>query len=246
MREQQRILLIEDEILISSGIRRLLAQYGYDCVVVDSGEAAIEQLPDFPPDLVLMDIGLKGKLDGLSTAAIIRQQSKVPIIYISDQSSWNIFQLAKQTGAANYLTKPFSDGELCNAVELALSQAPQLVTLDAGPPPGDRVSDGFFIFAEGAHKKVLFADILFIQADGMYTLLYCTEDRTYRVALSSNNVMLQVNWPGFVKTSKSNYVNIHKVDGIKSDELEVGPYSVTLSKTYKEDFLTRIQKLKQK
>lgn len=243
---KSRILIVEDEILISSGIKHTLAQQGYDCIIVDNGEDAISRFQDFSPHLVLMDIGLKGKLDGLSAAAIIRRQSQVPIVYVSEQSSRSVFELAKETKPANYINKPFSDGELIKAVELALCQPVQATHTEPIPPIGERISDGFFVFKDGEYKKILFADILFIQADGMRTLLYCTTDRTYSIAMSSNHVISQVDWPGFVKTGKSNYVNIHKVDSIRGDELRIEKYSVTLGKTYKEAFLSRIKKLQQK
>ncbi len=240
--QESNILIVEDEVLVSSGIRLTLAQKGYNCIIVNNGEDALNRLHDFLPNLVLMDIGLKGKLDGLSTAAIIRRQSQVPIVYISEQSSRHVFELAKETGPVNFLNKPFSDGELIKAVELALCQ-PVQASQDA--PIGERVSGGIFVYSGDEYKKILFADILLIQAERMCTVLYCTEDRTYTVSLSSNHVISQLDWPGFVKTSKSYYVNIHKVDSIKNDELKLGKYVATLSKTYREEFLARIKKLKQ-
>lgn len=242
---KSRILIVEDEILISSGIKLTLEQLDYDCIMVDNGEDAISRFQSFSPHLVLMDIGLRGKLDGLSTAAIIRRQSQVPIIFISEQNSRQVFELVKETKPLSYINKPFSDAEIIKAVELGLCQIVQPVPLSPAPTIGERVSDGVFVFTDNEHKKILFADILFIQADGMRTILYCTENKTYSVALSSNHVVAQLAWPSLVRTSKSNYVNIHKVEGIRGDELRIKEYTVTLSKTYKEEFLARINKLKQ-
>jgi two-component system, response regulator PdtaR len=241
-----RILIVEDEALISAGIEFTLTQQGCICSIVDNGADAITAIPQFPPDLILMDIGLKGKLDGLSTAAIIRRRSLVPIVFISEHNSRQVFELAKETRPANYISKPFSDAELIKAVELGLCQPVQ----EQGPPaktgsPIERVSDGIFIYTDNEYRKILFTDILFIQSDGMRSFLYCTGGKTYRIAISSNHVVEQLDWAGFVKTSKSSYVNIHKVESIKNDELGVEGYVVTLSKTYREEFLARIKKLKQ-
>lgn len=243
---ENRILIVEDEELISSGMKLTLAKHGYECMVFNNGENAITMFQSFSPHLVLMDIGLKGKLDGLSTAAIMRRHSQVPIVYISEQSSRDVFELARKTQPANYINKPFSDSELIKAVELALCQTVPANDTKSGAPIGERVSDGIFVFTDNEYKKVLFADILFIQAEGMSTILYCTKKRTYRISLSSNHVIAQLDWPVFVRTSKSAYVNIHNVDSVRSDELRLEDYIVTLSKTYREEFLARIKKLKQK
>lgn len=242
---KKSILIVEDEELISSGIKLTLTQYGYECMTVNNGEDAIACLHSFSPDLVLMDIGLGGKLDGLSTAAIMRSQSQLQIIYISAQNTKPVFELAKATRPANYLTKPFSDGELIKAVELAFCQVVPTTHVLPNAPISERVSDGVFVFNEEEYKKVLFSDILIVQAEGMRTVLYCIENKTYIISLSSNHVIAQLDWPGLVRTSKSNYVNIHKVDSIKNDELNLQGYMITLSKTYREEFLSRIKKLKQ-
>jgi CheY-like chemotaxis protein len=243
--ESKKILIVEDESLISAGIKTTLGRQGYDCLAVSSGEDAINQVNNYNPDLILMDIGLAGKLDGLSTAAIIRHTRVLPIVYISEQDNSSVFTLAKETKPNSYITKPFSEGELLKAVELALIHSAVPEKNIHFSPLRDRVEDGIFIYYISEYIKVLFADILYLKADRMNTILYCTRDREYKIALSSNNVALQMACPALVKTNKSTYVNIHKVESIRNDELRIQNKIITLGKTYRDDFLNRIKKIKQ-
>ncbi|MCX6318992.1 MAG: response regulator [Bacteroidetes bacterium] len=240
-----KILIVEDEFIISGAIQSALNKQGYSCLAVNTGEEAISSLNNFNPDLILMDIGLAGKLDGLSTAAIIRHTRSLPIVYISEQDNSSVFAVAKETNPTNYITKPFSDGELLRAVELALTNIVMRENEASPAPMRDRVDDGIFIFYKDEYIKLLFADILYLKAERMNTFIYCTREREYKIALSSNHVVLQMAWPALVKTNKSTYVNIHKVESIRNDELRIQNRIITLSKIYRDDFLSRIKKIRQ-
>lgn len=242
---EKKILIVEDEMILSQSMALTLGRKGYDCKAVATGEEAINMLSHFMPDLVLMDIGLGGKIDGISTAGIIRQRYTVPIIFITEQQNEGVFRHALVTGPHNYLNKPYTDAGLLQTVEIALELPPQRTT-ELPTHFGERVSDGIFVFSCNQYKKVLFRDILFLEADGMATVMHCALNKEYKISLSSNHVVMQLAYPGIVRTSRSYYVNIHQIDSIKNDELMVHNHVVPMSKNYKENVLGRISRITQK
>jgi DNA-binding LytR/AlgR family response regulator len=244
--EAKKILIVEDEILESESMILTLSDIGYECQAVCTGEEAIEVVKANVPDIILMDIGLAGKLDGMSTANIIRRHHSMPIIFITDQANEQVFQQAKGVLPHNFISKPYSDTTLLHAVELALVQTLPLLANNAITPFGERVADGIFVYYGNEYKKVFFTDILYLKASGMSTIMCCSQGKCYKIALSSNNVVEQLAYAGIVKTSRSHYVNIHRVDSIKNDELIVENKPVPLSKNYKADVLKRFNKISQK
>lgn len=115
------ILLVEDEPVIAMDIRRRLEQLGYPRpVTVKTGEEAIQAAPALQPDLILMDIMLGGEMDGIDTAAHIRGELTVPIIYLTAHADPGTLHRAKITEPFGYIMKPFEDRELHTCIEMAL------------------------------------------------------------------------------------------------------------------------------
>ncbi len=115
-----KILIVEDEPVIAIDIKRTLLKSGYEVAsVVRSGEQAVEQVTQDPPDLVLMDIKLPGKIDGIEAAAQIRAIDQVPVVYLTAHSNESLIERSKRTEPYGYLLKPFREKELQATIELA-------------------------------------------------------------------------------------------------------------------------------
>jgi two-component system cell cycle sensor histidine kinase/response regulator CckA len=115
------ILIVEDEALIAEEIQDRLTRLGFYAVGIrDTGEAAIQAAEQLHPDLVLMDIRLKGKLDGIAAADRITQQLHVPVVYLTAHSDDSTLQRAKETAPFGYLLKPFQERDLLVAIEMAI------------------------------------------------------------------------------------------------------------------------------
>jgi PAS domain S-box-containing protein len=116
-----RVLIAEDESLIAEELQDRLNRMGLTvAAVVASGEDAIARARELLPDLVLMDIRLKGHLDGIEAAACLREQFNIPVIYLTAHSDDATINRAKRTGPVGYLLKPFAERELSVTIELAL------------------------------------------------------------------------------------------------------------------------------
>lgn len=116
-----KILIAEDEQIVAKNIEKRLTADGYIVVAsVSTGEEAIEKAKSLTPDIILMDIKLKGKIDGIETADIIRRDFQLPVIFLTSYADEETFQRAKNTEPFGYLIKPFENKELNRVVELAL------------------------------------------------------------------------------------------------------------------------------
>jgi len=116
-----RILVVEDEHIVAMGIKKMLKSLGYQVTgIASSGEDAISKAESTFPDLVLMDIMLKGNIDGIEAAREIIKRFDLPVVYLSAYSDSKILERAKQTGPFGYIVKPFEEKDLHSSIEVAL------------------------------------------------------------------------------------------------------------------------------
>jgi hypothetical protein len=119
--QELRVLIVEDESLIAEELRERLIRHGLSVVdVVDTGERAIQVATQHAPDLVLMDIRLKGRLDGVQAAEAIRRSVQAPVVFLTAHSDQDTLRRAQETEPFGYVLKPFDDRELVVAIEMSL------------------------------------------------------------------------------------------------------------------------------
>ncbi len=117
---QKRLLIVEDERIIAEDIKRTLLQFNYDVIdIISYGERVLERYEELNPDLILMDIMLAGKINGIETASKIKDKHNVPIIYLTAYANEPILNSAKVTEPFGYLIKPFEEHELHATIEMA-------------------------------------------------------------------------------------------------------------------------------
>jgi CheY-like chemotaxis protein len=115
------IMIVEDEVVVAMELEEKLKDMGYQVgAIVASGEAAVSGAEANPPDLILMDIRLQGKVDGIQAARLIRNRHDVPVIYLTAYADDATLNRAKLTDPFGYLIKPFSEKELRTTIEISL------------------------------------------------------------------------------------------------------------------------------
>jgi DNA-binding response OmpR family regulator len=120
---EPRVLIVEDETLIAEELRERLSLLGFSVIAaVDSAEEGIVIATRERPDLVLMDIRLKGEKDGVQAAKEIRQQVDVPIVYLTAYSDRLTVDRAKGTEHDGFILKPFLRRELQSTIEIAMQR----------------------------------------------------------------------------------------------------------------------------
>lgn len=119
-----RIMIVEDEELVGMAIQTHLESVGYAVpLLASSGEEALARFREMEPDLVLMDIHLKGTLSGIETASRVKDSYRVPVIYITAYSDAATLEFAKHTEPYGYIVKPIDERSLEASIEMALHRA---------------------------------------------------------------------------------------------------------------------------
>ncbi len=119
--EKAKILIVEDEIVIAREVENSLQTLGYEVTsIVDTGEKAIKKAESDKPDLILMDIRIKGEMDGIETAKIIRNRFEIPVIFSTAYLDEGRIDRAKITMPFGYVLKPIQERDLKVTIEMAL------------------------------------------------------------------------------------------------------------------------------
>lgn len=131
-RTTPRIMVVEDENIVALDIANGLKRLGYEVVkILSTGEDAIESALNLHPDLILMDIQLKGSIDGIQAAGIIRQKSNIPVIFLTAYADEATIEKAKGSEPYGYLLKPFEESELHTAIEIVLQKHKKVTATEA-------------------------------------------------------------------------------------------------------------------
>ncbi len=118
--EAKKVLIVEDEMIIALLIERMVNNLGHEVVdKVTSGEDAISIAINYDVDIVLMDIRLKGDMDGIETMSRIRQEKSVPVIYISGNSDLFYREKINESDYVEFLSKPITISDLDRSFDLA-------------------------------------------------------------------------------------------------------------------------------
>jgi len=118
-----KVLIVEDDNVILNIARWRLSNLGYEiCGSASTGAEAMDNVAKMQPDIVLMDITLKGEMDGIETAGRIKKNFNIPVIFVSSHTEGEIISRAKAVNPAGFVKKPFDDDSLRIAIELGLKK----------------------------------------------------------------------------------------------------------------------------
>ena len=121
MKESAEILIVEDEWIVAEDIKRSLQHHGYTVSnIIPSGEEALEMVEEKRPDLILMDIMLKGDMDGIEAASQIHSRFDIPVVYLTAYADEKVLHRAKYTEPFGFILKPFEERELNSSIEITL------------------------------------------------------------------------------------------------------------------------------
>jgi DNA-binding LytR/AlgR family response regulator len=238
----KRILIVEDDMIIAANLSMQLTQLGYEVTGIESrGEEAVVHAKVNTPDIILMDIQLKGMLNGIETAKQIQQDIQIPIIYLTANSDELTFNRAKETNPYAFISKPFNKLDLERTIALAIQryekQPPQVTLRET---EAEVLGDRIFVRFNGRLIKILLSNILYIEAERNYCNII-TEENNYMVVSPLKTIEGKLLAGDFVRVHRSFMVNILKLDVVGEDYVEINKKAIPVSKTYKDILLSRIQ-----
>lgn len=225
-----KIGIVEDDLIIARSIGEMLLASGYSV----AGPArryseAIELLEVESPDLLLLDIRISGKMDGIDVAHTIRRSFDLPFIFLTANTDFQTIARAKEVDPAAFLAKPVTKAQLFAAIEIAIasysgkqSPAPQIPTTQS---PGVFVKDG------AAFRRIFFSEILY--AESLDNYLRLVMQGGGEVVMRSTLADFLQEAPGFLQSHRSFAVAADKVEKVQAAEISAGGLRVPLSKTFR-------------
>jgi len=212
-----KVLIVEDEVLISEYLSRHLNNAGIKVTeIVDSGEKALISVHNNVPDIVIMDIELAGKLDGIQTTKQIYKTNILPVIYLTKLSDKATFKKAKLTNPASYLSKPFNQFDIINAIELALYnsscvQEKKDTKQSRSDNPIYLVNNMIFVKdSKNLFIKVAIKDIVFIKAEGSYSSIKTIDD-LLMTSYTLKAINDKIQHPELIRIHRSFMVNVNRI-----------------------------------
>lgn len=214
------ILVVEDESIVAKDIQMCLNKLGYNVIgVYSTGEEAVEVAREKEPDLVMMDIMLKGEMSGIEAADIIRKYNDVPVIFLTAYTDRSTVDKAKETEPYGYIIKPFKEIDIQTAIEIALYKHSReqvvkkerdfyysLVEKQESP-------DMIFVKANQRLVKIRYVDIYFIEALKDYVVIN-TAERRYTIHSTMKEIERKMPEKDFVRVHRSFIVRLDKIKEI--------------------------------
>ena len=222
-----KILVVEDESIVAKDIQNSLKKLGYYVpTVVASGEKAIEEIEQSRPELVLMDIMLKGELNGIEAAKIIHERFDIPVIFLTAYADDNTLNKAKISEPYGYIIKPFKEKELQTTIEMAVykhekdSQVKRERDLYHSIVENKESKDSIFVRADYRLNKIKFEDIYFVEALKDYVVINST-DSTYTTHTTMKEMIRILPVKDFVRVHRSFIVRLDKIFSIKYPDMVI-------------------------
>lgn len=238
-----KILIVEDEILIAKDIANRLTKINYHIVgIAATAERALQMISDDKNiDLILIDIILRSKIDGIELAQMINTKYSIPFIFLTSHADNHLVERAKAVQPQAYILKPFNDRQVSIAIELALmnyaSKMPEKIlfkkqTFKKTENQVLQIRDSLFLKKDQHFERVPLKEILFLKADSNYCIVITkTTQFMYSMVLKKIESHLPLNQ--FLRVHRSYVVNINLVDGFEGNTLFIGDKRIPVSKTFK-------------
>ncbi len=204
-----KILIVEDEPFAADDLHEKLEQLQHHVTAVaEDYNSAVKAIESEIPDLVIIDIGLKGERSGIDLGGKLAAMN-IPHMYLSGIQDMNTYMQAKNTTPLRNLAKPIDLINLRNALDVDLQANKTL-------------SNTIFLIADGnkSRQRINPNAICYIKADGSYCDVYL-EDKMYKLTMNLKTVLQKLEWPGIVRISKSHAINLQCIKSKLGNCLEL-------------------------
>lgn len=232
-----KIGIVEDELVIARTIVSTLDELGYShCGPAINYSEAMEMLDSNKPDLLLLDIQLSGKKDGIDLAQKINELYQVPFIFLTANSDAETIDRAKKVRPHAYIVKPFTKEELFAAIEIAFSNFTGNRT-NAKPEHATsyHIKDYMFVRDGYVFRKIFFNELLYLESDANYIILHLKSQKKVMVRSTLNDFTEQIDQKIFIRVHRSYSVNINMIDDIFPAEISITGIKIPIGKSFREE-----------
>lgn len=225
------VLIIEDEVVIANDIKEMVEEFGPKVVdICINSKEAIAVLNSKKVDLALVDITIRGGMDGIELAKLINEEYKIPFIFITSHSDDTTVNRAVEQNPYGYVVKPFEKADLYTSIRLCIHKYRALNQNNKIKIETDRL----FVKDGNSYFKVKHTDIQFIKASGNYVEISTNEGK-YSVRSTFKEVMEDLPKDIFIQIYKSIGININCLESFNSNHAIVAGQELPIGRTFKEN-----------
>jgi two-component system response regulator LytT len=242
------VLVVEDESIVSKDIQHSLKKLGYNVVgAAATGEKAIELAKETKPDIVLMDIMLKGEMNGIEAAEQIRVTMNIPVIYLTAYADEGTLARAKVTEPCGYIIKPFKEIDIHTSIEMAIYKHKRESDVrkerDMLYSIVENKDNKEFIFVKSNSRlvKLKTKDIYFVEALKDYVVINALNTR-YTIHSTMKDIEKKLPADDFLRVHRSFIVRLDKIAAIEQPNLilENDKKVIPIGGSYKDELSNRI------
>ncbi|MBS1651298.1 MAG: response regulator [Bacteroidetes bacterium] len=251
--EKLNIFIVEDESIVAKDIQNSLIKLGYSVIgISNNGKDAIEKITELQPDLVLMDIMIKGDLNGIDVTEKIKETHNIPVIYLTAYADESTLSKAKITEPYGYILKPFKEIDLHSTIEMAYYKYKKDSQLQKERDflyslvenKDETTKDILFVKANSRLVKVLLKDIYFVEALKDYVIIN-TQYARYTVHSTMKEIEKKLGNADFSRIHRSFIVRLDKIGSIDSQNviLENDKKTIPIGGSYRDELLLKLNLL---
>ena len=242
------VLLVEDESIVAKDIQLSLKRLGYNVLGIENtGEKAISSARKLDPDIIIMDIMLKGKINGIEASERIRKEQNIPIIYLTAYADENTLSKAKITEPYAYIIKPYKEIDLHTSIEMALyKHSKELEILKERDMLYNIVenkdnTEYIFVKSKSRLIKLNTNDVIYIEALKDYVVINTPAAR-YTIHSTMKDIQKKMPEDKFLRVHRSYIVNLNKISEIESPNLilEGNKKIIPIGGSFREGLLSKI------
>ncbi len=252
--DKLNIFIVEDESIVAKDIQNSLTKLGYNVVgFANNGLDAIEKITELKPDLVLMDIMIKGSMTGIEVSEKIKETMNIPVIFLTAYADEGTLSRAKITEPYGYILKPFKEIDLHSTIEMAvykhqkdtalLKERDFLYSL-VESKDDDKTKDILFVKSNSRLVKVYLKDIYFVEALKDYVIIN-TESARYTVHSTMKDLDKKLGNIEFARVHRSFIARLDKIQSIDNQNviLENEKKVIPVGGSYREELMQKLNLL---
>lgn len=241
-----KILVVEDEMIIGANLSMYLTDLGYEVAgLFASAEETLHFLRAYHADIALVDIHLKGSMDGIELAHILQEEFGMLVVFLTANSDDATFDRAKKAKPYAFLSKPLNNLDLRRALEVTVSHIDEKKKSVKSQLPQNQTEglpDRIFVHHGDKRVKILLDDILYIQAERNYCKIITTS-KEYLLSMAMKSLEDELPLEQFQRIHRSHIVNLKYIDAISESYVVIKEKKLLLSKSYQKQFMKRIKSI---
>lgn len=246
------ILIVEDELSFALELEILVKKIGYSVIGrVDNSAEALEMIYTENPDLILMDVDIKGKMTGIQIGQKIKHLD-IPILFITSFGDETHYQEAEKSNMMGYLVKPVNKYSLRSAIKLALvslftktSQKTDSQLVEEEEKETFLIKNAFFFKKKDLYFKVKIEEITFIESDDKYSLTHTLEGKKFMARIPISQLEKSLPSKQFLRIHRSYIVSINQITSVNFFEgtVQIGSTELPVSRTKQKKLQEMMQRL---